>query len=80
MLEQQRRKAQESSPNIFRARQRRRIQGTGSNISIGAGGVTGFKSEAYVLGCVSHIVCVCCGGCGGKEWDMLEWEQQLRGG
>lgn len=68
MFEQQRRKAQESSLNIFRARQQRRIQGTDSNISIGAGGVIGFKSEAYVFGCVSHVVCVCwCGGCGGKE-------------
>ncbi len=43
--------------------------------------MTGTKSEAYVPGCVSHIVSVCCcgGGSGGCS-RMLESGQQLHSG
>lgn len=70
--------AQQSLLNISQAPRQRGIRGTDSNISIGAGGVTVLsKSEAYVLGCVSHVVSVCWGGGSGGGARMLEWEQQL---
>lgn len=71
---------QQSFLNVSRAPRQRGIQGTDSNISIGAAGVTGSKSEAYVLGCVSHIVSVCWRGGSGGCSRMLEREQQLHSG